>query len=185
MAAKANPKPKPKFKQPGEVNIRDIVIVPLLALLVIGYLVISLSTRNWTWFLPNEFNTRPDHIEIYHEGEQVVLEPGDPGYDELTGELNEQLRSIQGYYEVGINETTLQESQERSTVVIMFYDEPLRMNSRWNLGEPDRILIPITGANSNANRVYTGTENGFGHGGLVLQDLSEFISIVKGLGFQE
>lgn len=179
----ANANPKPKFRQPGQVNLRDLLVVPLLVV-VFGYLVITLSTRNATWFLPNDFTARPTHIEIYHEGQQNRLGPGQASYEELTAALNGQMDTIQGYYEVGLSPDALETALESATVVVMVYDKPLRINSRWNLGEPDRILVPITGSNSRANRVYTGTENGYGHGGLILTDLSEFVAIVEGLGYQ-
>jgi hypothetical protein len=182
MTVKANP--KPKFRQPGQVNLRDLLVVPLL-IAVIGYIVITFSTRNPAWFLPTEFTARPDRIEIYHEGQQTRLGPGQASYEQLTEALNEQMNvGIQGYFEVGLSPDALQTALESSTAVILYYDEPLRINSRWNLGEPNRIFIPITGSNSQENRVYTGTENGYGHGALILSDLSEFVSIVEGLDNQ-
>jgi hypothetical protein len=182
MTAKAAP--KPKFRQPGQVNLRDLLVVPLL-IVVIGYVVITLSTRNPAWFMPTDFTARPTHIEIYHEGQQTTLGPGQASYEQLTEALNEQMNlGIQGYFEVGMSPIALQTALETSTAVILYYDEPLRINSRWNLGEPNRIFVPITGSNSRENRVYTGTENGYGHGALILSDLSTFKAIVGELGYQ-
>jgi hypothetical protein len=146
---------------------------------VVGYGIIALSTRNPVWFMPNDFSARPTQIEVYANGERRLLSPGSAAYESLVAELNEQMGSMAGYDEVRMSPRTVENALNEYTTVVMVYDAPIRINTQWRLGEPDRILIPITGTNSGKNKIYTGTELGYGHGGLILSDLSEFYALVE------
>lgn len=157
----------------------QMVLVTFLALIAIVYGVTAMSTGTLLWAVPTTFETRPLQIELYHEGQKTVLTPGDPDYEALTTELNQQINRIEGYYHVSPRPATVAESLARSTAVRVAYARPIEIRTRWNLGEPTHIWIPVTGPNSNANLIYTGVEDRFGHGGLYVEDLEPFYAMVK------
>lgn len=176
-----------KMKKHKEANPLEILLITILAIGGIAYLVITTSTGDPQWFRSNAgFDTRPQMIEIYHDGEKTLLSPGTQAYEQLTDALNEQMRDPEGYYEYSLHPTELERSFKVSTVVVMVYDEPLNIHTYWNLGEPNMLLIPITGAGSFANRVYTGTDRRFGHGALIMKDMTAFTTLVQDdLGFRD
>ncbi|MDQ4078166.1 MAG: hypothetical protein M3220_18205 [Chloroflexota bacterium] len=160
-------------------NPLEVILIPLLVIGAIIYGVIAFSSGDPLWLLPGDFNVEPAAIEVYHEGERVVLEPGDPTFEALTAELNEQIDKQVGYYEHGVRPQVLESAKEKSTAVIFVYDEVINIRTQWNLGEPTHIFIPVTGSLSRQNMVFTGVGDRFGHGGLVLEDLTEFYQIVR------
>ena len=168
-----------KFRQPGDVNALEPLLIMVVFIVVVGYSIIALSTKNPMWFLPNDFTARPDHIEVYHEGERRILSPGSADYEALTAELSEQISHMAGYDEIRMSPRTIENAFGEYTTVVMVYSDPIRINTQWSLGEPDRILIPVTGTNSGENKIYTGTGERYGHGGLILEDLSGFYALVQ------
>ncbi len=155
-----------------EGNPFEMIIVTFGTIALIFYGITALSTRDPFWLLPNDFDAQPVAIEVYHEGVQSVLTPGSPTFARLVAELNEQVDQQVGYYEVSMRPAAIQEAKERSTAVVFVYDEVLNIRTQWNLGEPTHIFIPVTGSLSGDNMVFTGTGRAFGHGGLILEDLS-------------
>lgn len=167
------------IRQPGDVNLLSLLGTTALTLIGLAYLVIAMSSGNPFWMLPNRVAIEPATIEIFQEGERQVIRPGDPHYAALTSTLNEALNRPQGYQEVGMNERTATVAREQYTTVVMHYAEPFRLNTRWNLGSPNEILIPISGSYSNKDTIFTGTNGRYGHGGLILEDLSPFLAAVE------
>ncbi len=177
----------PTYRKYGEANVFELIWIVLFLVVGIGYGVIAMSTRDLMWFRANDsFDARPQVIEIYHNGEKTLLSPGSAAYERLTAEINSQMGTMAGYYEHSLPERILAESYESSTLVLMIYEQPLDIHTQWNLGEPNMLLIPITGAGSFANRVYTGTDRRFGHGALILKDMTPLVTLVQDdLGFQD
>lgn len=162
-------------------NPLEMIVISLFLVGAIFYIMVALSTKDPLWLFPSDFDTRPVAIEVYHRGEMQRLEPGDPTFERLVSEVNSQIDQRVGYYESSMRPADIARAKEQSTTVIFVYDEVINIRSHWNLGEPTHLFIPVTGSLSGKNIVFTGVGDKFGHGGLILEDLSPFYQTVKEL----
>jgi hypothetical protein len=169
----------PKMKRPGEANPLEMLLITGLLIVGLVYGITAFSAGDALWFLPSDFNARPISIELYYDGNATTLSPGHPTFERIVAELNQQMDTLVGYHELGLRPHALEESLERYIVLVLAYDEPLHIRSRWNIPESNQLLIPITGSWSGQNRVYLGRDGRFGSGAFVVQDLSTLVSLVR------
>ncbi len=173
-------KTMPRTMQQGG-NPFEMLAISLLLVGAIFYAMVALSTKDPFWLIPSHFDTRPVAIEIYHDGAKQLLEPGDPTFERLVSLVNGQIDQRVGYYEHSMRPEDIQTAKEQSTTVIFVYGQVINIRSQWNLGDPTHLFIPVTGALSGKNIVFTGVGDKFGHGGLIVKDLSPFYDTVRDL----
>ena len=166
----SNPRKPPRNPQPNPFELMFIIVLVVIGLF---YAINALSTRDWGWFLPNDdFNAQPMRVELYHEGESEFFYPGERPYIDMTAALNEQLRHPVANWPNGLRPAIVEEAMEEHTTLIFVYASPVRIHTQWNIGNPTRLLVPVTGAFSTSERVYLGSEGGFGSGAIVVNDLA-------------
>lgn len=164
---------KPPTLPHQNINLLELLVVTILSLAGLFYLITSMSSGDWAWFLSNSsFNAQPLRIELYHEGTTTTFLPGDPTYEAMTEAVNEQLRDLQGYWEVGLRDDVLEDARQKYTSLIFVYATPIRLHTQWNIGTPNTLLVPVTGSYSNEERIYIGTNGNFLRGAVTVTDLS-------------
>lgn len=169
----------PKELRRRKGNPLEMILVTILAVAAMIWAITWISTGEPLWFIGAEFTDRPLQIVIWNEGEQIVLRPGEPEYETLVEQLNAQINDSQGYYETSPRPAVVEEMKESSLVAYFIYGRTLDLRSRWNLGEPNQIWLPVTGTYSSSNVLYTGSDGRFGHGGLVVTDLAPLRSLIR------
>ena len=154
-----------------------------LFVLVLVYLIITISTNDPVWFLPT-FRGEPTRIVIYHRGERSEIAPGSEHYAALNEELNRSLSRISGYDEgLGLSPESLQDYRARETVIEVFYAQPVVIHSRFNFGRPDSLLIPLSGRHSEQHPVFGGIGGDYLPGTLNLRDVSALKAKLTELGY--
>lgn len=149
----------------------------LFALLIAGTLCAAwalpaLGTNDPLWFWPS-FNARAERIVVYDEGRRVVLQQGQPGYEELNGALNRALGHIAGFNESqGLSQESLDDYYTRYRAIEYLYAGPVTIHSRFGTGRPDSILLPLSGRHSQGH-VFLGRGRRYHPGVLVVADMEE------------
>lgn len=169
----------PKELRRRKGNPLEMLIVTVLAIAAMIWGITWISTGEPLWFVGSEFDARPLQIVIWNEGEQRVLQPGEPEYETLVEQVNAQLNDPQGYYETSPRPQVVEEMKESSIVAYFIYARTLDLRGRWNLGEPNQIWLPVTGSYSSNNVLFTGSNGRFGHGGLVVPDLAPIRALIR------
>ena len=127
------------------VNLRSMVLVLLLVIAALVYFTPVVQTGNWLWFLP-VFDVEAKEIVVYREGEQIVLHPGDPGFDQVNGACNALISKIKAvHHTFGISDIGVEQLRAEGRVVELFYAEPLDFPNPANLGGANQLLIPLSG----------------------------------------
>lgn len=140
----------------------------------------TLGTNDPLWFWPR-FAQRAERILVHHQGERLVLRPGEPGFEELNSALNRALSSIVGFNESqGLSEESLRDYYQRFWAVEYFYAQPVVIHSRFATGRPDTILVPLSGRHS-GNLVFLGRGGRYHPGVLVVAGNEEIRAAARSL----
>ncbi len=169
----------------NQPKIWDALLVIGFFVLVLIYLIITMSTNDPAWFL-SSFKGEPARIVIYHQGTQTEITPESADYATLNALLNQSLSRISGYDEgLGLSPESLQDYRTRETVIEVFYPRSVLIHSRFNFGRPDSLLIPLSGRHSEQNPVFGGVQGDYLPGTLNLRDLSALKAKLTELGYTD
>lgn len=168
--------------QPGhqkQASLLELGVISLFLVFAIFYLATALTSEDFLWILPHDFEEQPAQIELYHEGQVVTLQLGDPDYTTLTRQLNAHMDHINAHYEASFRPSDLPAYLEDNTVAVFVFPKPVGIRSQWRTGDATHLLVPVRGARAGKNLVFPGTGEKYGHGGLVLDDLSPLYESVQ------
>ncbi|MGD9101575.1 MAG: hypothetical protein PVF45_13920 [Anaerolineae bacterium] len=152
-------------------RIRDLAVSMVLALVGLIWLGIAVPDQDWLWFLPI-FNERAARIHLYRDGEELVLYPGDAGYEEINEAVNEIVRHIKAKDSLGISLESLEEYYMRYSAVEVFYPEPVIIHTSHGFPKADKYLFPQSGRHYDPPVVFAGFQTRIEYRGgvLVLED---------------
>jgi hypothetical protein len=131
---------------------------------VVIYGSIALAAQDFLWFVTS-FNERPIRVIVYNAGKKTVLEPGQPGFPELStailGTLNLGVARQSG---IGLSVGSLQDAYTKYETVEAFYSHPVKIHAPFYTHVATQMLFPITGRHSDLAVVF------LGYGGNYLSD---------------
>jgi hypothetical protein len=164
-----------------EFNLRSLVLILLLTIAVLVYLTPVVLTGNFLWFVP-VFDVEAAKIIIYRSGEQVILYPGAPGFDEVTAACNQLISRIKAVHRTfGISASGLEQLRAEGTAVELFYTEALDFPSPANLGGANQLLIPLSGHYAKTPVVVRGFNGEYWGAALRVGDLGKLQAIVAAI----
>ncbi|HBY97279.1 MAG TPA: hypothetical protein DEP84_25630 [Chloroflexi bacterium] len=163
-------------------NLRSMLLWTALTMLVIWWAVFAMGNSDPLWFWPF-FSERPTEIVVYHDGTEMTIRPGEPGYEAITAAVNAQIGRPRGYErDTGMSAGTEADARSKYVSVELRYGKPVVIHSNTGIGRPSRLFIPITGRHSEGNLVFLGTDRDFLIGALTLRDRSRLDRELRDLG---
>lgn len=138
-------------------RFRDMLITVVLVLVGLVWFGIALPDRDWLWFLP-VFDEQAARIHLYRDGQEIVLFPGDEGYDEVNEAINQIVRHIRAKEPLGISRVSQQEYYTRFSAVEVFYDEPVLIHTIHGFPKADKYLFPQSGRHFDPPVVFAGMQ---------------------------
>lgn len=164
-------------------RILPAIGVMIVFVLAVVYGVISLSTDDPLWAVPY-FDGHPGRIVIYCEGASATLNPNATDYDDLNEAINRALTRIQGHHEsLGVSDQTVEDYRAQYVAIEVFYPEPVVIHSRFSTGQPNSLLIPLTGRHSQYQVVFSGRNGIYWPGPLTLKDLQPLRELLTTRGY--
>ena len=163
----------------------DALIIFVVFALIAVYAVVSINTSDPLWAWPR-FSGTPERIIIYQQGQTREITPGSEDYDEINGLINDAIGQIETFHDtLGASQDTLQDYYTKQSVVVVIYAEPVTIHTRFNIGRPNNLLIPLTGRHSQYNPVFCGLNGGYWPGVLGLKTLDPLKDALRALGYIE
>lgn len=133
--------------------IRIVVVVVALI-----WLRFALPDQDWLWFLP-VFDEQATRIYLYRNGETIILQSGDEGYDEVNEAINETVRSVETKSALKLSLEFQQEYYEQFSAVEAFYSEPVIIHTRHGFPKADKYLFPQSGLHHDPPVVFGGMQS--------------------------
>lgn len=138
-------------------RFRDMIITVVAVLIGLIWFGIALPDRDWLWFVP-VFKEEATRIHLYRDGEEIVLQPGDWGYEEVNEAINQIVRHVKAKQPLGISPETQQEYYDRFSAVEVFYTEPVIIHTIHGFPEADKYLFPQSGRHDDPPVVFAGMQ---------------------------
>jgi hypothetical protein len=153
------------FREVEHKKTNPITVIVMLILFVIGmvWLVPAALSGDLRWFLPGVDGT-PSEIIIWKDGEKIILPPDDPDFAPITAAAHAAVSNIFSNSDFGASEQTLQ-TYYHSFALELFYPAPIQIHSRFNMGRPRQIMLPMTGVGYEEGRFLVGANGQYWAGG--------------------
>ncbi len=148
-------------------RFREMTITVVIVLIGLIWFGIALPDRDWLWFLP-VFNERAARIHLYRDGRELVLYPGDRGYEEINDAINQIVRHIKAKEPLGMAIESQEEYYTRFSAVEVFYAEPVIIHTIHGFPQADKYLFPQSGRHYDPPVVFAGMQRRADYRGGVL-----------------
>ncbi len=165
------------------------VLQPLLifvgAILLIVYLVGALNSGNWLWLLPIQPDYEPARILIRDNGQTTEYRPGVDGFIELAAALDLAFSDFSNLdlIPIGLSDETLQDYNESSLVMEIFFPQDIRFNTIVRMRNVNQLLIPIEGRHAGNRYVFLGADGRWLTGAFVMANDQPIRDTLSALGY--
>ena len=138
-----------------------MMIVGMLAAfaVILVWAVPALLSGDFRWFVAGA-SAQPQRLSIWADGHETTLVPSDRDYPAISQAATEAITHIYGLSEYGPSVQTIDEYRQ-SFALEVFYAEPLQIHSRFNLGHPRHVMVPLTGTGYKEGRFFIGSDGSY------------------------
>jgi hypothetical protein len=172
--------PLPKFK------LREPLLILVFAFLLIFWAINALNTGNIFWFLPVQPTFQPTRIVVRNYGQTVDLQPGAPGFTELSQALTETFANgfdNTALVSIGLSDETLRRYAEEELVIESYYGQDISFNTRVRMNGVTQLLIPLDGTHDDQRYLFMGRDGDWRAGALQMTDDSPLRNAMRELGY--
>jgi hypothetical protein len=170
----------PKFK------LREPFLILVFVFLLIFWTINALNTGNIFWFLPVQPTFQPARIVVRNYGQTVELQPGAPGFTELSQALTETFTNgfdNTSLVSIGLSDETLRRYAEEELVIESYYGQDITFNTRVRMSGVTQLLIPLDGTHADQRYLFIGGRGDWRAGAMVLTDDSPLRNAMRELGY--
>lgn len=173
--------------EPKKKSIIEPILIFVFVIGLLMYTVVTAITGDPKWFLGGASVPDPQRIVIRVDGEETVLTSNSIGYEIMVKATKKSLSSFQNSAPIpmGLSDETLEEYQQHSTVVELYFDEPVDFHLAFNDRKPTALLIPIQGRYADRNWVFRGKNGVWQPGALIMSDSQPLYMALETLGYIE
>lgn len=133
----------------------------VVAIVVLVYVAVSIGTEDFLWFLQRT-SSAPVEIQVHFDGQTVVLGLDDPRFQDISNVIRLTVTQVEGYAQrLGLSDRSLDDYRTLYWSVEALYEEPLILHSRFRFGQPDQLLIPLTGRHTEQNVTFLAQDGNF------------------------
>lgn len=165
------------------MNWAKAILILLALIPVVIFMSNATTSQDWLWFKTG-FDERPSRIIIYHDGGQVELQPGQPGFNDLAEAIRASLAGgVAQQSNTGLSDQSRQEAYIRYTTVEAFFDRPVKLHAFFYTGHPTQMLFPITGRHSDRPIVFLAENGEYRVNAPVLRTKQPILEVLRELGY--
>lgn len=174
------------MQHPSNIKIWQPIVTLIVIVLLIIWLLNVFNTGNWLWFLPYQPTYQPSRIIIHNYGKTETLQPGTPGYAELTDAMNEAFAAgfnSTALVNIGLSDETLRRYNEEELVVEAHYPVDVRFNTPVRMKNVRSLIVPIDATHSGNRYLFMGSNGLWLAGALVMSDDTPIMETMVELGY--
>jgi hypothetical protein len=138
---------------PAKPQLLKLLLVIILFLALILYVIPSVLHGDFLWFTAGIDGT-PSSVTVYRYGVAKTLHPGDNGFDKIVAVTKSELPKVNAMGPGGVGADTITDVRQKHLAVELQYDKQITIHVNFSLGNPDDILIPLDGWESNDHIYY-------------------------------
>ncbi len=146
-----------------------VIVMGIGFVILMIWLVTAGLSGDLRWFLPG-VSQHPRELIIWDRGETVAIHPGDPEYAAITTALEQAIVSIYGSSDYGPSAATVNDYRHSFSMEV-FYEAPLQIHNRFNLGRPTQLMIPLTESGYKEGRFFIGSDGAYWAAGPLVHGL--------------
>lgn len=134
--------------------------IAMLLLFAACMILLALLSGN-ALFATDVITTRPAQVVVYHSGERLIYEPGDPEYGQLVDAAYETLYNESGIVEgLGWSDARFTQAREEGIAVELLYTEPVKLPGiRIDIADPTRLFFPLEVFGHSGEVVFRGSQD--------------------------
>lgn len=170
----------PKFK------LREPLLILIGVFVLIYWIINALNTGNIFWFLPVQPTFQPTRIVVRNYGQTVDLQPGAPGFSELSQALNDTFANgfdSTALVSIGLSDETMRRYAEEELVIESYYGQDVSFNTRIRMNKVTQLLIPIDGTHADQRYLFIGGRGEWRVGAMVMSDDTPLREAMRQLGY--
>lgn len=170
-----------KRSTPSMLPLLSVVVV---AVILIFFLVMALSTQDLLWFWP-AFEAQPDAIVIRCYGETFEVDPESTAFQELVETLSQGLWGMKQWTNLSLSYATLQLYRywDDALVVEFIYNSPIRIHSHYRyFSNVDTLLVPLVGRHADTYPIFGMRRGAPGAGSLHIENSDTLLGIINERG---
>ncbi len=174
------------MQHPSNIKIWQPVVTLIAVVLFIIWLLNAFNTGNFLWFLPYQPTYQPTRIVVRNYGKTETLQPGMPGYAELSQALNETFAAgfdSKALVPIGLGDETLRRYNEEELVIEVNYPNKVRFNTPVRMQNVTSLLLPVDATHDDQRYLFMGTNGRWLAGALVMSDDSAIRETMIDLGY--
>lgn len=170
----------PKFK------LREPLLILVFVFLFIFWAINALNTGNIFWFLPIQPTFQPTRIVVRNYGQTIDLQPGSPGFSELSQALTDTFTNgfdNNALVSIGLSDETLRRYAEEELVIESYYGQEISFNTRVRMNNITQLLIPLDGTHADRKYLFFGGRGNWLVGAMVMSDDTPLREAMHQLGY--
>ncbi|MCA9943509.1 MAG: hypothetical protein KC449_08505 [Anaerolineales bacterium] len=170
----------PKFK------LREPLLILIGVFVLIYWIINALNTGNIFWFLPVQPTFQPTRIVVRNYGQTVDLQPGAPGFSELSQALDDTFANgfdSTALVSIGLSDETMRRYAEEELVIESYYGQDVSFNTRIRMNKVTQLLIPIDGTHADQRYLFIGGRGEWRVGAMVMSDDTPLREAMRQLGY--
>lgn len=130
------------------------LLVVIVVVALVAWAATAILTGDGLWFVP-VFSAEAKSIELYWDGDYVLLEPGSSGYELLDAAVRQDFAHVKGFPgQVGLSDAMLERLYAEGRLLIVHYARPARIHSWYNFGASRVYYVPLGGYHAERSRVF-------------------------------
>jgi hypothetical protein len=123
-------------------------------------------------------------VVVYNGGSRTEYQPGQPGFNELSGAVNESLnRGVARQSGLGLSPDSLKDAYNRYLTVEVFFSRPVKLHAWFNTHWPTQMLFPISGRHAETAVVFMGSGGIYLSNSPALNTTEPIRAALKALGY--
>ncbi len=146
-------------EQPKRTNPLTVLGMLVVFAIAVAWLIPGALSGDLLWFAGG-VSEQPSKITIWNNGTPTTIAAGDADYAPIAAAVNEAIGHIYGSSDYGPSAATIAEYRQSFSIEV-FYDQPLQIHSRFNLGHPRQIMVPLTSSGYTEGRFFIGAEDAY------------------------
>ena len=174
------------MEHPSKIKLWQPIVTLIAVVMFIIWLLNALNTGNLFWFLPYQPAYQPTRIVVHNYGKTVTLQPGIPGYIELSAALNEAFAlgfDSRALVPIGLSDETLRRYNEEELVIEAHYPNKVRFNTAVRMDNVRSLLVPIDATHDGQRYLFMGANGNWLAGAIVMTDDSPITEMMIELGY--
>ena len=176
------------MEHPSNIKLWQPIVTLVVIVLLIIYLLNVFNTSNWLWFLPYQPTYQPTRIIVHNYGKTETLQPGTPGYTELTDAMNEAFANgfnSTALVNIGLSDETLRRYNEEELVIEAHYPVEVRFNTPVRMKNVRSLIVPVDATHDGNRYLFMGSNGLWLAGALVMSDDAPIMNAMMALGYLE